>query len=78
MQELSHYARKQGVREPPVLAAAVSVFFGGWVEGPWRRRAGGHLGTGGLNNGRVFTLLVPSSLAPGPGSLGIEEDRLGG
>lgn len=48
------------------------------MEGPWRSRVGGHLGTGGLSNGRFFTLLVPSSLAPGPGSLGIEEDRRGG
>lgn len=54
---------------------AVHVF---WVEGLWRRGTGEQLGTGGFNNGRVFTLLAPSYLAPGPGSLGVEEDRLGG
>lgn len=34
--------------------------------------------TGGLNNDRVFTLLVPRYLAPGPGCLRAEEDKLGG
>lgn len=62
LQKLSHYTWKQGGRGALTLAAAVHVF---WVEGLWRRRAGEQLGTGGLNNGRVFTLLVPSYLAPG-------------
>lgn len=76
LQELSHYSRKQGVKE--ALAVACVCVLGSWVEALWRRRAGEQLGTGGLNNDRVFTLLVPCYLAPGPGHLRAEEDRLGG